>query len=86
MPRSILSSSSPLATVAKRYTIRLPQTHWDSLEKVKAHAKAHGMSIDIDAVFADFLKREITKAERLLKEQGQNPQHGASSSSTDEAL
>lgn len=66
MPRSILSSAASAATLPKRYTIRLAQTDWDRLANIESAAKARGMFIDIDAALADFLRREIARAEKKL--------------------
>ena len=79
MPRSILTSATSSATVAKRQTIRLPQSDWDRLAVVQSQAEEAGMALDIDGALADYLRRQIAAAEKTLAQQRQEPAAATSS-------
>lgn len=51
----------------RKVTLRLPDEVWRKLDRIKQRADESGMDLAVEAALANYLSRQIARAERQLR-------------------
>lgn len=57
----------PRKLTPRKMTLRLPDEVWQRLDRIQLRARNAGMALVVEEALADYLSRQISRAERQLR-------------------